>query len=130
MPTASVEAVADVLQRGLDERQDALVAVRFLSLHRSSETEHRLAPRLVGRQAAADVILDEHLEVRIDFAAELGVEAPRFEQRPGTRQQREEPGTERHHRPASRSIRPITPAIRSQFCACSASCFRPARVMA
>ena len=86
------ESVADVLQRGLDERQAAVVAVRFLNLHRSSETQDGLAPRLIERQTAPDVIVGEHVEMCGHLVLELRVQGSRCEQPMDARERDVKPG--------------------------------------
>ena len=49
----------------------------FLDLHGASESQNRLAARLVRRHAAADVLLGEQIEVGGHLAIELGVEPAR-----------------------------------------------------
>ena len=83
-----------------------------------------------GRQAAADVFLGQQVQVCVHFAIEIPILAVACEEAADARDHESEPSGHDRQRCASRSIRIITAEIRSQFCACAASCFRPLLVMA
>ena len=68
--------------------------------------------------------------MRRHFAVELVVQPAGQQQAADSRQGDGEPGVHGSYRSASLSIRMMTVEIRSQFCACAASCFRPAFVIA
>jgi hypothetical protein len=63
------------LQQDFEPGKAAEVMLRFAELRGASETEARLAAGLVGRQAAADIFLGEHVEVRGKLALKIFVEA-------------------------------------------------------
>ena len=69
------EAEADVLQQGFEPGDAAEVVLRFAELRGTSEAEAGLAAGFVGREAAADVFLGEHVEVRGKLALKIFVEA-------------------------------------------------------
>ena len=126
------DGVAHVLQRRLDAGDAAAVALLLLDLHRTSKAHKGGAARRFRRQAAALVLVREHLEVGLHFGVEVVVETGSGKVCTDLFEDDGEPGW--HGRPPypceTRRRRPMTPAIRSQLAACSASCFRPDRVMA
>ncbi len=123
------QRVADVLHRRFDEGQAAVVVLLFLDLHRSSESHDGGPACFVRRHAAADVVGDQHLQVRVDLAIEVVVLRARAEGAADARDGGPEPAAH-GYRSDIRSSRPITPAMRPQFAVSSASCRRPARVIA
>jgi hypothetical protein len=56
-------AVAEVLQRRFDKRHAAALVLLFFDLHGASESKNRLPPSVAGRQAAADVLVGQQIEV-------------------------------------------------------------------
>ena len=72
-----------------------MVAVRFLKLRDAAEPQPRFARGLVGRHAAADVLLGRDLEVIAQLALEVGVEAAGGEQRPYARNENQQPRSTR-----------------------------------
>ncbi len=79
VPPQRAQAVAEILQGRLDERQAAPVVLLFLDLHRSSKLHDRGAPRRVGREPAADVLVGQHRQVRRHLVVEVVVEPARQE---------------------------------------------------
>ena len=61
----------DVLDGVLDERHRALIAIRLFHRFESSQGEARLAPGLVRREAAAQVVVDVQREMALDLVGEL-----------------------------------------------------------
>jgi hypothetical protein len=57
------DAVAEILQRGFDKRHAAALVLLFFDLHRPSESKDRLPPRVAGREAAADVLVGQQIQV-------------------------------------------------------------------
>src|SRR5207244_4379358 len=118
------DGVAQVLQYGFKERQPTQVALLFLDLLDSTETEQRLATSFLRRQALAQVVLDHQAEMFLDLGVKFVLGA-RLSKQP--QNAREECPHDYLELRASR--RPMTPDIRSQFWVSEASCFLPARVM-
>ena len=87
------DAVPEVLQRRVDERQAAALAVRLLNLHRSSKPQDRLAAGLLRCQSATGVVLGQHVEMGFDLAAEVLVQTRRDEQCPDPGRQHHEADT-------------------------------------
>jgi hypothetical protein len=63
------------LQQGFEPGEAAEVVLRFAKLRGASEAEAGLAARFVRREAAVDVFLGEHVEVRRKLALKIFVEA-------------------------------------------------------
>jgi hypothetical protein len=78
----AAEGVPHVLQRRLDERQAAAVAVRLLHLLHAAELEHRAAPRLRRVEAGADAVVGGDLEMALQLVRDLAV-APAPPEEPG-----------------------------------------------
>jgi hypothetical protein len=68
------ESVAEIAKESFKERQRTLFADRFLGLLETAQLKEGLAAGFVGREAAAEVVVDVELEVRLEFLAELPVE--------------------------------------------------------
>ena len=67
------EREAEILQRRLEHRQAATVAVLLFDLFETAKPDDRLPPGLVEAHAGAPVVVHVHLEMRVDFIAELTV---------------------------------------------------------
>ena len=65
------ESEAEVLEDGIDRRQSPLVAAGFLDLLDAAEGAKRLAPRILGGHAPAQVRLPGHLQVRAQLRVEV-----------------------------------------------------------
>jgi hypothetical protein len=63
------------LEEGFEPGEAAEVVLRLAELRGASKAQARLAASFVGREAAADVVLGEQIEVRGKFALEIFVEA-------------------------------------------------------
>ena len=87
---------AKVLERLLHHRKAGLLAPGLLGGLDATELEHRLAARLLGGEAGAQVVVHVHLEVAFDLLGQLAL-APRAP--PGAAQ----PGQPRPQRPHARS---------------------------
>ena len=72
--------MAEVHHRRLYHRQAPPFAVRLLGLLHSARLDQRRAPRLAGRHAAAEVAIDLHLEMALQFLAQLPIPALPVEQ--------------------------------------------------
>src|ERR1035441_5125642 len=74
MRSESAEAIAEILEEHLDLWQSALAPVSLSDLRESTERDAGSARSFFGRHAAADVLLDQHSEVILQFAIELVVQ--------------------------------------------------------
>jgi len=61
--------VGQVLHEDVESGKAAGFALLFLGLHNSSKSNHGLTPGLVRRQAAAKIIFNRELKMRIHFIA-------------------------------------------------------------
>ena len=106
------------------------LAVGFLELRESSEPHASGARGFFRRHAAPEVVLREHLEMGLKLVLEVLIHAGgakatcEFGRRALSSRQ-----AWAYPRSATRSTRPTTAEIRSQFCASVWSRFRPALVM-
>ena len=69
--------VVHVLEEGIDQRQTARGAMRFLQLGAASQLDLRGAASLFRSHAAADVVLREHRQVRFELFIEIPIQAAR-----------------------------------------------------
>ena len=65
------KGVADVLDHGLEEGDGAAFAVGLLCWFCATQFEDRFAACLLRGHAGAEVVVDVHLEVAVDFIGEL-----------------------------------------------------------
>ena len=84
------DAVAEVASQRLDQRDAAPVAVGLLGLLDAAKRDQRLPPRLAGRHAGAQVVVDVQLQVAGELFVELALTARTAEER----SQREPPRRE------------------------------------
>ena len=109
---------------------DAVHLVDLLShAEHAAELAPRRQPRLVGRQALADVAGGQQLEMGVDLEARVVVEAPAGQRERQPRDDRRGVASTCHACSAPRR-RAITLASRSQVSTSRASCRRPAAVIA
>ena len=92
VPGEGPDGIAEVLHRGVDERNTAMIAVMLLDLFGAAEAQCRRAPGLGRRHAATQVLADQKIEMRRHLAVEVVVETARSEQRTETKRQLREPG--------------------------------------
>jgi len=68
------EGVARVLQEHFEEGQAAKFAIRFLKTRGISQADASRAYGFCGRHTAANILLSEHGEMRIEFASEIVID--------------------------------------------------------
>ncbi len=128
------QGVAEVLHQDIERGQTACGALLLPGLLDAAEADECLAARLLGREAALEILFDREIEMGSELLVEVGI-ADRFVEK-GTHAS--ESGAQRgdHSAPSMErtgdcaSTRPITSERRRQSAASRASCFRPLRVMA
>jgi hypothetical protein len=117
---------ASVLPERIEPRQSAAVAIVLFELGDAAERQARGPCGCVRRHAAADILVGEHRQVRVELFIEVGLQSSWRKPASDPGGQHKQPG--RHGQRSSSSTRPITPETRSQFAASAASWRRPARV--
>ena len=120
---------SQVLRDILEHAEAARLAVLHMQGSDGAHSDRGLAARLFRRQALADVVFGQHLNVGGQLLREIAIEIGTADNSP---KPRDEPSEERHEDFLGErlSTRSITPATRSQFRASAASCFLPAFEMA
>src|SRR4029450_12726745 len=125
------QRVLQVLQQPVHHVNPSLLAVGFTKHSGAAEPLEGRATRVGRRPAAAQVLVNQQLEVRPQFLVELAVEPLTAERGSAPRPRDVQPSPERDH-PSDLSLartRPITAARRSQYSVCATSCFSPALVI-
>src|SRR5215831_11807994 len=125
----AARAITQILQQTLEPRQASLIPPALLRLIDSAETPAGGLPCFRRRHPAAQIVLLEHFEVAADFVIEVvrrvALPAEKAEQ---AGEQFENVSHHSASPDSPRSSLAITPAIRSQSSASTASCLRPALV--
>jgi hypothetical protein len=73
-------AITNVLPQHFQRGQPALIAIRLLRGFNSSQSDHRLAPRLFGRHPQSNIVFDVHLKMALDLVIEFPILALPVEQ--------------------------------------------------
>jgi hypothetical protein len=80
------------LEEGFEPGEAAEVVLRFAELRGATEAQAGLAAGFVGWEAAADIFLGEHVEVRGKFALKIFVEVTAREEAADAGSQDAQPG--------------------------------------
>ena len=117
--------VARVLPQVVEQIQSAHVATLLLALLEAAHRLERGQPRLAGRHAAGEVVIDLAFEVIPELFVELVFDRVAHEERSQSQAADAQPAP---HDQAFRTTREIAADRRSHCAASQASAFRPSRV--
>jgi len=120
---------AQILQQHIHPRQAPRLALLFLSLSHSAETDQRLAPGLFLRHAAPHVLVHCEFEMRCNLSVQFCVPALPVKEGPDSLQAFAQSAHYNSPSVGKANTRPITRVNRCQCAASSANCLRPLLVI-